>query len=166
MALERNKKINPGYFQQVLDISNGLSMQQRQFIQKVIDNVKKHNGAVTDKEYELLQRLKTGNFKYNTKNEVKNTSGNEILNKIIEKVYDTYSHALFMIHNSPIYPDDVYEMYMDTDPSNNLNKKWFDRNVIQNLERETKNPINHKTISDYVGKYIKNKAEKFNNRLK
>jgi hypothetical protein len=70
MALERNKKINPGYFQQVLDISNGLSIQQRQFIQKIIDNVKKYNGAVTDKEYELLQRLKDGNFKYSTKNEI------------------------------------------------------------------------------------------------
>jgi hypothetical protein len=68
MALERNKKVNPEYFQQVLNISNGLSNQQRQFIQKVIDNVKKYNGAVTDKEYELLQRLKTGNFKYGSKN--------------------------------------------------------------------------------------------------
>jgi hypothetical protein len=71
MALERNKKINPGYFQQVLDISNGLSTQQRQFIQKVINNIKKYNGAVTDKEYELLQRLKTGNFKYGIKNEAR-----------------------------------------------------------------------------------------------
>jgi hypothetical protein len=69
MALERNKKINPGYFQQVLDISNGLSIQQRQLIQNVINNIKKYNGAVTDKEYELLQRLKTGDFKYGTKNE-------------------------------------------------------------------------------------------------
>ena len=68
MALERNKKINPGYFQQVLDISSGISIQQRQFIQKIIDNVKANNGAATDKQYELLQRLKTGNFKYSTKN--------------------------------------------------------------------------------------------------
>jgi hypothetical protein len=68
MALERTKNINPTYFQQVLDISNGISNQQRQFIQKIIDNVKANNGAATDRQYDLLQRLKTGNFKYSTKN--------------------------------------------------------------------------------------------------
>jgi hypothetical protein len=68
MALERNKKINPGYFQQVLDMSNGLSIQHRQFIQNVINNIKKYNGAVTDKEYKLLKRLEDGNSKYSNKN--------------------------------------------------------------------------------------------------
>ena len=166
MALERNKKVNPGYFQQVLDISNGLSTQQRQFIQKVIDNVKKYNGAVTDKEYELLQRLKTGNFKYGSKNEVKNTSGNEILDKIIEKVSNTYVHALFMIHNSQAYPDEVYDVYMNGDSSNNLGKKWFDGNVIKDLENKTGKKVNHQKVSAYIENYLKNAAEKFNNRLK
>lgn len=68
MALERTKRANPTYYQQVLNISNGLSISQRQYIQKIIDNIKANNGAATDRQYDILKRLETGNFKYDTKN--------------------------------------------------------------------------------------------------
>jgi len=68
MALERTKNISPTYFQQVLNISNGLSISQRQYIQKVINNIKANNGAATDKQYDILKRLESGDFKYHSKN--------------------------------------------------------------------------------------------------
>ena len=68
MAIERTKTINPTYLQQLFNTTNGLSQSQQQFIQKVIDNIKKHNGKATEKQYTLMQALKTGNFKYSTKN--------------------------------------------------------------------------------------------------
>jgi hypothetical protein len=68
MAVNRTKNINPTYFQQVFNNTNGLSQSQQQFIQKVINDIKKHNGRATEKQYLLMQSLKTGNFKYSTKN--------------------------------------------------------------------------------------------------
>ena len=68
MAIERPKTINVRYFEQIFNNTNGLSQSQQQFIKKVIDDIKKHNGQATEKQYTLMQALKTGNWKYSTKN--------------------------------------------------------------------------------------------------
>ena len=72
MAKERNKEVSITHLQQVLDKSNGLSISQRKFFQKLINGAKKFNGKVTDREYEQFQRMKQGDFKYSTKNENQN----------------------------------------------------------------------------------------------
>ena len=68
MAIERPRTINVRYFEQIFNNTNGLSQSQQQFIKKVIDDIKKHNGQATEKQYTLMQALKTGNWKYSTKN--------------------------------------------------------------------------------------------------
>ena len=68
MAIERPRTINVKYFEQIFNNTNGLSQSQQQFIKKVIDDIKKHNGQATEKQYTLMQALKTGNWKYSTKN--------------------------------------------------------------------------------------------------
>jgi len=59
---------NPDYFKQVLDQSNGLSPSSRKYIQKIIDSVKKNGNVASKRQYDILQRLKKGDFKYHPKN--------------------------------------------------------------------------------------------------
>jgi hypothetical protein len=67
------------HYQQLLNISNGLSQSTAKYFQDVINSVKKQNEkatdkqledgyAVTEKQYAVLQRIKTGNFNPSTKN--------------------------------------------------------------------------------------------------
>jgi hypothetical protein len=56
------------YYQRILDISNNISTTQRKYIQGVLDSIKSKDGKVTPKQYELLQKLKKGDFKYHSKN--------------------------------------------------------------------------------------------------
>jgi hypothetical protein len=56
------------HYQRVLDISNNISATQRKYIQGVLDSIKSKDGKVTPKQYELLQKLKKGDFKYHPKN--------------------------------------------------------------------------------------------------
>ena len=65
---EENKSINPKYFQQILDKSNGISISNRKYFQSIIDSVIKQNNLATPRQYDLLQRLKKGDFKYHPKN--------------------------------------------------------------------------------------------------
>jgi hypothetical protein len=65
---EENKPINPKYFQQILDKSNGLSISNRKYFQDIINSVIKQNNLATPRQYDLLQRLKIGDFKYHSKN--------------------------------------------------------------------------------------------------
>lgn len=63
------------HYQQLLNISNGLSQSTAKYFQDVINSVKKQNEkatdkqyAVTEKQYAVLQRIKAGNFNPTTKN--------------------------------------------------------------------------------------------------
>jgi hypothetical protein len=56
------------YYQQLLNMSNGLSQSTAKYFQDVINSVKKQNGKATEKQYAVLQRIKTGNFNPSTKN--------------------------------------------------------------------------------------------------
>jgi hypothetical protein len=68
MDLLENMEIkNPNYFQQILDQSK-FSPSSRKYLQGVIDSVKKQNNLATPKQFNILQRLKTGDFKYHPKN--------------------------------------------------------------------------------------------------
>jgi hypothetical protein len=57
---------NIDYFQQLLDI-NQYSLSQRNYLQGVINSVKKQNNLATSKQFDILQRLKTGDFNYGKK---------------------------------------------------------------------------------------------------
>lgn len=65
--LENIEIKNINYFQQLLDQSR-LSPQSRKIIQGIINSVKKQNGLATPRQFDTLQRLKTGNFNYHSKN--------------------------------------------------------------------------------------------------
>lgn len=58
--LSENKRTihikNVNYFQQVLDQANGLSISDRNYIQGVIDSIKKHKGMATETQYNFLKR--------------------------------------------------------------------------------------------------------------
>jgi hypothetical protein len=57
---------NIDYYQQLLDM-NRYSYSQRKYLQGIIDSVKKQNSLATDKQFDILQRLKTGDFNYGKK---------------------------------------------------------------------------------------------------
>ena len=59
---------NLNFYQQVLDKSNGLSISNRQFIQKIINTIKKQNNLATPRQFDILKRLKNGDFTYHSKN--------------------------------------------------------------------------------------------------
>jgi hypothetical protein len=60
--------VSTAHYQRILDISNNISTTQRKYIQGVLDSIKSKDGKVTPKQYELLQKLKKGDFKYHSKN--------------------------------------------------------------------------------------------------
>lgn len=59
---------NPDYYQKLLNMSNGVSPSTAKYFQDVINSVKKQNGKATEKQYRILQRIKTGEFNLSTKN--------------------------------------------------------------------------------------------------
>ena len=62
-----NIKINNvDYYQQLLDM-NRYSLSQRKYLQGIINFAKKQNGLVTPKQFDILQRLKSGDFNYGKK---------------------------------------------------------------------------------------------------
>jgi hypothetical protein len=60
---------NPAYFQKMLDSysTNRLSNQSKQYFQSIIKSVEKQGGLATKKQYDILQRLRTGDFNYGKK---------------------------------------------------------------------------------------------------
>jgi hypothetical protein len=64
---DENKTVSVTYFQQTLNTSPLLA-KDRKYIQGIIDSVKEAGGIATPKQYDILQRLKTGDFKYHSKN--------------------------------------------------------------------------------------------------
>jgi hypothetical protein len=57
---------NIDYYQQLLDM-NRYSLSQRKYLQGIINFAKKQNGLVTPKQFDILQRLKSGDFNYGKK---------------------------------------------------------------------------------------------------
>jgi hypothetical protein len=67
--LEGNLEVkNLNYYQQILDKSNNISSSQRMYLQKILDSIKKQNNLATPRQFDILNRIKTGNFKYHSKN--------------------------------------------------------------------------------------------------
>jgi hypothetical protein len=59
---------NLNYYKQLLDMNSKLSISNKQYFQKILDSIKKQDNLATPRQYDILQRLKSGDFKYNTKN--------------------------------------------------------------------------------------------------
>jgi hypothetical protein len=67
--MSRYEIANPDYFTQLLDTytSRQLPPSSKKFYKGLIESVKKQDGIVTERQYQELQRLKTGNFNYGKK---------------------------------------------------------------------------------------------------
>jgi len=64
----RNKDVpSTNYYRGLLKTAN-ITQSRVDAINNVLNNIDKNNKKATEKEYTLLQALKTGNFKYSTKN--------------------------------------------------------------------------------------------------
>lgn len=60
--------VNINYYQRLLDLNGKVSITQRKYLQGVLDNIKSKEGKTTPKQYEILQRIKRGDFSYHSKN--------------------------------------------------------------------------------------------------
>jgi hypothetical protein len=69
MDMSKYEIKNPDYFTQLLNTydSKTLSATNKKFYKDLINSVKKQNGLVTERQYNELQRLKTGNFNFGKK---------------------------------------------------------------------------------------------------
>ena len=69
MDMSRYEIKNPDYFTQLLDTytSKQLSPSNKKFYNGLIESVKKQDGLATERQYNELQRLKTGNFNFGSK---------------------------------------------------------------------------------------------------
>ena len=93
MDMSKYEIKNPDYFTQLLNTydSRRLSNSNKQFYKDLIANVKKQNGIATERQYNELQRLRTGNFNFGKKgysnggpiNLFENQRPNSKLNKFI-----------------------------------------------------------------------------------
>jgi hypothetical protein len=59
---------NINFYQQVLDKSNGVSISSRKYFQDIIDSIKNQGNLATLRQFNILQRIKSGDFKYHPKN--------------------------------------------------------------------------------------------------
>ena len=59
---------NLNYYKQLLDMNSKLSISNKQYFQKILDSIKSQNNLATPRQYDILQRLKSGDFKYPNKN--------------------------------------------------------------------------------------------------
>lgn len=60
--------VNVNYYQKLLDLNSKISITQRRYLKGVLDSIRKKQGQVTPRQYELLQKIKKGDFSYHTKN--------------------------------------------------------------------------------------------------
>lgn len=69
MDMSRYEIKNPDYFKQLLNTYDNktLSPSNKKFYNDMIETVKKQNGIVTERQYNELQRLKSGNFNFGKK---------------------------------------------------------------------------------------------------
>ena len=87
LEIPKNNEIkNINYFQQLLD-NTSYSAKDRKFLQGVINSVKKQNNLASNKQFKILQGLKSGNSNYGKKGynliseEILKLPDEEILNK-------------------------------------------------------------------------------------
>jgi hypothetical protein len=66
--LFENKKVSTNYYQQVLNISNGISPSSRKYFQSVIDSVKRQGDMATSKQYDILEKMRKGDSSYHPRN--------------------------------------------------------------------------------------------------
>ncbi len=67
--LASNKRpINAKYFEDILNRTNNVSQSSRDFLQKVINTIKKNNGMGTQRQYDVLKRFENGGPPYSPKN--------------------------------------------------------------------------------------------------
>jgi hypothetical protein len=66
--LFENKKVSTNYYQQVLNISNGISPSSRKYFQSVIDSVKRQGDIATSKQYDILEKMRKGDSSYHPRN--------------------------------------------------------------------------------------------------
>ena len=59
---------NPAYFQQLVDQSNNVSQSRRKYFKDIIDSIKSQGNLATPRQFNILQRIKSGDFKYHPKN--------------------------------------------------------------------------------------------------
>jgi len=60
--------VNVNYYQNLLDLNSKISITQRKYLQGVLDSIKKKEGKTTPRQYEILQKIKKGDFSYHSKN--------------------------------------------------------------------------------------------------
>jgi hypothetical protein len=60
--------VNVNYYQKLLDLNSKISITQRKYLQGVLDSIKKKEGKTTPRQYEILQKIKKGDFSYHSKN--------------------------------------------------------------------------------------------------
>lgn len=67
--LENIEVKNPNYYQQLLNsfTDKQLSSSSKKLFQGIIDSIKKKNNLATQKQFNILQRLKSGDFNYGKK---------------------------------------------------------------------------------------------------
>jgi hypothetical protein len=66
--LFENKKVSTVNYQQVLNISNVVSPSSRKYFQSVIDSVKKQGDMATPRQYDILEKMRKGDFSYHPRN--------------------------------------------------------------------------------------------------
>jgi hypothetical protein len=66
--LFEDKEVNTNFYQQVLDKSNSVSISSRKYFQSVIDSVKKRGNKATPKQYDILERIRRGDYSYHPRN--------------------------------------------------------------------------------------------------
>lgn len=60
--------VNVNYYQKLLDLNSKISITQRKYLQGVLDSIRNKAGQVTPRQYELMQKIKKGDFSYHSKN--------------------------------------------------------------------------------------------------
>jgi hypothetical protein len=68
LLFEDKEVSNIDYYQQVLNISNGISPSSRTYFQSVIDSVKRRGNKATPRQYDILERIRKGDFSYHPRN--------------------------------------------------------------------------------------------------
>lgn len=147
--INENQQIqNINYYQQILDQSNGLSITQRQYFQKIINSIKKQKNIVTPRQHDLLQRIKSGNFKYSTKNEIKVNNPNKIRTTWYEEdgLYDIHfgfniDEYNYYAHIDTNKPDEVNifinrDVFSGENEYHNLRKYLDKRNIKYNIDED------------------------------
>ena len=66
--LFEDKEVNIDHYQQVLNISNGISISNRKYFQSVIDSVKRQGDIATPRQYDVLEKMRKGDYSYHPRN--------------------------------------------------------------------------------------------------